>query len=51
MPLSADDNCDYDSDGNGCLDRNWAADWLPAIPSAPWPSWPPPAATAPIRRR
>lgn len=21
------DNCDYDSDGNGSLDRNWAIDW------------------------
>ena len=21
------DNCDYDSDGNGSLDRNWATDW------------------------
>jgi autotransporter-associated beta strand protein len=21
------DNCDYDSDGNGTLDRNWAIDW------------------------
>lgn len=23
----ANDNCDYDSDGNGSLDRNWAIDW------------------------
>ncbi len=21
------DNCDYDSDGNGTRDRNWAIDW------------------------
>ncbi len=24
---SANDNCDYDSDGNGSLDRNWALNW------------------------
>lgn len=24
---AADDNCDYDSDGNGSRDRNWAAEW------------------------
>ncbi len=24
---SANDNCDYDSDGNGSLDKNWATDW------------------------
>lgn len=23
----ANDNCDYDSDGNGSLDKNWAVDW------------------------
>ena len=23
----ANDNCDYDSDGNGSLDKNWAIDW------------------------
>jgi hypothetical protein len=28
----ANDNCDYDSDGNGSLDRNWAADWQTAHP-------------------
>jgi hypothetical protein len=28
MALDANDNCDYDSDGNGSLDRNWAVDWL-----------------------
>jgi hypothetical protein len=24
---NANDNCDYDSDANGSLDRNWATDW------------------------
>ena len=24
---AANDNCDYDSDANGSLDRNWASDW------------------------
>jgi len=27
MLLSADENCDYDSDGNGSRDKNWALDW------------------------
>ncbi len=27
MPLKANDNCDYDSDGNGSLDKNWALLW------------------------
>jgi hypothetical protein len=27
MPLLCNDNCDYDSDGNGSLDKNWALDW------------------------
>ncbi len=27
MPLLCNDNCDYDSDGNGSRDRNWALDW------------------------
>jgi hypothetical protein len=27
MPMLANDNCDYDSDGNGSLDANWALDW------------------------
>jgi hypothetical protein len=27
MPLMCNDNCDYDSDGNGSLDKNWALDW------------------------
>lgn len=27
MPLLANDNCDYDSDGNGSPDANWATAW------------------------
>ena len=27
MSLNANDNCDYDSDGNGSRDANWATDW------------------------
>jgi len=27
MKLKANDNCDYDSDGNGTLDKNWAIEW------------------------
>jgi len=27
MELICNDNCDYDSDGNGSRDRNWATDW------------------------
>jgi len=27
MALNANDNCDYDSDGNGSLDSNWATRW------------------------
>jgi hypothetical protein len=27
LALMANDNCDYDSDGNGSRDRNWALDW------------------------
>jgi len=27
MEMDANDNCDYDSDGNGSLDANWALDW------------------------
>lgn len=27
MALKANDNCDYDSDDNGSLDKNWAIDW------------------------
>jgi hypothetical protein len=29
---NANDNCDYDSDGNGSLDRNWAIEWQTAHP-------------------
>jgi hypothetical protein len=28
----ANDNCDYDSDGNGSLDKNWAIQWQNAHP-------------------
>ncbi|MEN6310142.1 MAG: PKD domain-containing protein, partial [Acidobacteriota bacterium] len=28
----ANDNCDYDSDGNGTRDKNWAIDWENAHP-------------------
>ena len=27
MDKFVNDNCDYDSDGNGSLDKNWAEDW------------------------
>jgi hypothetical protein len=27
MLLMCNDDCDYDSDGNGSLDKNWAIDW------------------------
>jgi len=27
MALMANDNCDYDSDANGSLDKNWATEW------------------------
>ena len=27
LDKAANDNCDYDSDANGSLDRNWASDW------------------------
>jgi hypothetical protein len=33
MPLRANDNCDYDSDNNGTLDRNWASRWVSVNPS------------------
>jgi hypothetical protein len=29
---SPTDNCDYDSDGNGSTDKNWARDWQDAHP-------------------
>jgi len=35
MALDANDNCDYDSDGNGSLDRNWAVDWLAGHAGSP----------------
>jgi hypothetical protein len=34
MALNASDNCDYDTDNNGTLDRNWATDWVAAHPSS-----------------
>jgi len=34
MELKANDACDYDSDGNGSLDRNWATTWIAANPSS-----------------
>jgi hypothetical protein len=34
MALMATDNCDYDSDGNGSTDRNWASDWIAANPDS-----------------
>lgn len=33
MPLLADDACNYDSNGNDTLDRNWASAWITAHPS------------------
>ncbi len=37
MPLMCNDNCDYDSDGNGSQDRNWALDWQSTHPeNADW---------------
>ena len=35
MALAANDNCDYDSDGNGSPDRNWAVDWLAGHAGSP----------------
>ncbi len=32
LDKKANDNCDYDSDGNGSRDRNWAVDWQNAHP-------------------
>ena len=34
MALLANDNCDYDSNGNGSADRNWALDWIAANPAS-----------------
>ena len=43
MELLANDNCDYDSDGSGSLDRNWALDWQGShIEGVDW--WPSSAA-------
>ncbi len=35
MILYANDACDYDSDGNGTRDKNWATDWVNAHPGDP----------------
>ena len=32
LSKNANDNCDYDSDGNGSLDKNWATTWQTAHP-------------------
>ena len=32
LDKNANDNCDYDSDGNGSLDSNWALDWQSTHP-------------------
>ena len=34
MELNADDDCYYDSDGNGSLDANWAINWSEANPDS-----------------
>jgi len=34
MPLDANDNCDYDTDGNGSRDGNWAESWILANPES-----------------
>jgi hypothetical protein len=34
MPLDANDNCDYDTDGNGSRDGNWAESWILANPGS-----------------
>jgi hypothetical protein len=33
LERGANDNCDYDSDGNGSLDQNWATEWQAAHPN------------------
>ena len=40
MEIDANDNCDYDSDGDGSRDRNWALDWQGAHTEGVdwWPS-------------
>lgn len=34
MALGATDNCDYDGDGDGATDRNWAVEWIAANPQS-----------------
>ena len=34
MKKLANDNCDYDSNGDGSQDKNWAADWVAANPDS-----------------
>ena len=34
LDKSANDACEYDSDGDGSLDANWAVDWCAAHPSS-----------------
>lgn len=34
MVMDCTDNCDYDSDGNGSRESNWATDWTATYPSA-----------------
>jgi hypothetical protein len=34
MLLDANDNCDYDTDGNGSRDGNWAENWILANPGS-----------------
>lgn len=34
MPMLCTDNCDYDGDGNGSRESNWAQDWIAAYPGA-----------------
>jgi hypothetical protein len=35
MKKLANDNCDYDSNGDGSQDKNWAADWVAGHPDSP----------------
>jgi len=35
MPLLANDNCDYDSNGDENLESNWAVNWIAANPGHP----------------
>jgi hypothetical protein len=34
MLLFANDNCDYDSNGDESIDSNWAANWVDANPTS-----------------